>query len=110
MKATNTGYYTKEQLKLIEAFFGHSFDGIFIVDKNGKLLLTNPAIEQILNENHTELVGHFINDLISKGIYEGSPAMRSLETKVAYTGLVKTRSGVEIISTSNPILDENGDV
>ncbi len=88
----------------------NSHDGIFIVDKHGKLILANPAVINMIGADCRDLVGHTIADILESGIYEGSPSTEAAKTGKIYTGLVKTRSGVEIMSTSNPVFDKDGNL
>lgn len=86
----------------------NSHDGVFIVDKDGKLIVANPAVANMIGIPFHELMGNMITDIVDSGAYTGSPSIEAVKTKKTYTGLVKTRTGVEIMSTSKPIYDENG--
>lgn len=105
------GYaYCADDLRLLAIFMQHSHDGIFITDSKGKLLLVNPAIERLLEIGSSKIVGKYVSEIIESGIYEGSPTMSSIETKAAYTGIVKPRNGEEIVSTSKPIFNDSGEL
>ncbi|WP_130861004.1 sigma-54 interaction domain-containing protein [Bacilliculturomica massiliensis] len=97
-------------MKLVEIFYMNSTDGIFIVDKEGKVVLVNPAILTMLGTSYKELVGVYVSEILKNGIYTGAPSLKALETKKSFTGLVKARNGTEIMSTSKPIFDENGEL
>lgn len=86
----------------------NSHDGVFIVDKEGKLIVANPAVANMIGIPFHELMGNMITDIVDSGAYTGSPSIEAVKTKKTYTGLVKTRTGVEIMSTSKPIYDETG--
>lgn len=101
---------SNENLKLIEIFLQNSFDGIFIIDNKGNLLFVNPTLEKLLDTKKHELVGRQVSELIQSGVYEGSPTLETIKTKEPHTGLVKTRAGLEILSTSKPIFNEKGEV
>ncbi len=93
---------------LLETFFENSYDGIFITDKDGKLILANDTIMQLLETKSEEIIGYNVQDIISKGYYDKSPALESTKTGKIATDIVKTPGGVEILSTSRPIFNENG--
>ncbi|MDY3013559.1 MAG: sigma 54-interacting transcriptional regulator [Clostridiales Family XIII bacterium] len=93
---------------ILSDFVYNSHDGLFVVDKNGKLVLANPAVVNMLDMSYEELIGHRIADIIDSGAYEGSPSTKAAESGEIYTGLVKTRGGIEIMSTSKPVFDDNG--
>jgi PAS domain S-box-containing protein len=93
---------------LFDAFFLNSYDGFFIFDNEGRLLLTNPAAQDLIGIPLDDLIGRHIRDLIRSGYYDQSPALRSLATGKRVTGLVRTRTGTEVISTSLPVFDNAG--
>ncbi len=86
----------------------HSHDGIFIVDQEGTLIVANPAVANMIGIPFGDLMGNRITDIVDSGAYTGSPSIEAAKTKKTYTGLVKTRTGVEIMSTSKPIYDDQG--
>lgn len=88
----------------------NSYDGVFVVDKDGKLIVANPAVANMIGVSFHELMGNQVLDIVDSGAYTGSPSIEAAKTKKTYTGLVKTRSGVEIMSTSKPIYDEHGEL
>lgn len=99
-----------ERMQLLETFFMNSTDGIYVVDKNGKVLLANPAVLDFLGASYEELVGIKFDSIIQSGVYRGSPVLETIRTKKVFTGLVKARNGVEIMSTSKPVFNENGEL
>ncbi len=96
--------------KTLSEYMYNSHDGIFIVDGNGKLIVANPAVAKMIGVPFNSLVGNMVSDLVASKAYTGSPSTEAVKTKKTYTGLVKTRTGVEIMSTSKPIYDENGNI
>ncbi|MCG8483125.1 MAG: sigma 54-interacting transcriptional regulator [Clostridia bacterium] len=96
--------------KLLEVFFYNSYDGIYITDKEGNLILTNPATINLLDTSYEELIGNKVQDIISRGYYDGSPALESAKTGKVITGLVQVPNGTQIMSTSRPIFNENGEI
>jgi PAS domain S-box-containing protein len=99
-----------EKIRLMEAFFMNSTDGIYIVDKAGRVLLANPSILEYLGASYEELVGIKLASIIKSGVYRGSPVLETMRTKKVFTGLVKARNGAEIMSTSKPIFNDSGEL
>lgn len=101
---------TEERIKLIEKFFMNSHDGIYIVDKNGKVLMASPSIIELLGASYSELIGLHVNSIMDTGVYKGSPALEAIRSRKTFTGYVKARNGTEIMSTSKPIFNENNEL
>lgn len=95
---------------ILSDYLYHSYDGVFIVDKNGKLIIANDAVIEMIGVSYNELIGNKIGDIIDSGAYVGSPSLEAMRVHKVYTGMVKTRSGVEIMSTSRPIYNESGEL
>ncbi|MFA5634957.1 MAG: sigma 54-interacting transcriptional regulator [Anaerovoracaceae bacterium] len=106
----NREAFEPEKLQYLETFFKNSTDGIYVVDKNGRVLLASPSILEILGASYEELVGIKLDSIIQSGVYRGSPVLETIRTKKVFTGLVKARNGTEIMSTSKPIFNENGEL
>lgn len=97
----------QEDLRVLETFFLNSHDGIYIVGKNGEVLLANPTIINMLGTSYEEIIGVKLGTILEKGIYVGSPVLKAFETGQVFTGLVKARNGQEMMSTSKPVFNEN---
>ncbi len=102
--------FGSETIQLLETFFMNSTDGIYIVDKSGRVLLANPSILEYLGASYEELVGIKLDNIIQSGVYRGSPVLETIKTKKVFTGLVKARNGAEIMSTSKPVFNEKGEL
>lgn len=88
----------------------NSYDSIFITDKHGNCLLANATTGKIMGINPEELKGKNVRDLVQKGVYNWSPTLKVLETRSVVTGLLKTWQGTNILATSTPLFDENGEI
>lgn len=96
--------------ELLIEFMQNSHDGIFVVDSKGKLIVANPSVIDMLGFAYEELVGQYVGDMLKHGVYSGSPSTEAAKTGKLHTGLVRTRNGNEIMSTSNPVFDEKGNL
>lgn len=96
--------------QFLQQIIDESFDSILVTDKFGNLLLANPSAGIFLGYQTEELIGINITDLVKKGIYDWSPSMKAIETRSIVSGIVKNNHGVQLMVTSKPLIDENGDI
>src|SRR5665647_715936 len=100
----------EQQANLFQTIFTNSYDGIFVTDKNGCVLIANPASSSLLDTPFDELIGSKIMDLVNRGIYDKSIALEATKTGKIITGVVSTASGIQLMSTSTPIFDKEGNI
>lgn len=100
---------TSVNLKLNQ-IIENSYDSIFVTDKFGNVLLANPAASRLMQIPLEVLVGSNVNNLVKEGSYNRSTAMEAALKRSVVTGLVKTKQGLNLMSTSMPLLDESGEV
>ena len=94
----------------LDQIFDNSYDSIFVIDRYGKVLMANRAASRMLRVDLDEIVGKNVRDLVEKGVYRPSTALAAIESRTMVTGLVKTAHGLNLMSTSTPLFDENGDI
>lgn len=87
-----------------------SYDGIMVTDKQGKILLTNPASSIYMEKTREEMIGISVQDMMKKGAYDRSTAQEAAEKRKVITGLVKLSSGCKVLSTSIPLFDKEGEL
>ena len=96
-------YYLKEVMD-------NSYDSIFVTDAKGNILMANPTSERLLNLSAAEMVGKNIKELIEKGYWNKSIALEAIEKRTTVTGVIKTRAGVNLMCTSRPLFDADGNI
>ncbi|WP_051276392.1 sigma-54 interaction domain-containing protein [Desulfovirgula thermocuniculi] len=96
--------------ELLRTIMNYSYDTILVTDGNGKVIFVNPAAEKSLGLSADQLMNKNVRDLVKEGVYDRSMVLESLETRSIATGIVKTRTGITLLVTSIPILDESGRV
>lgn len=94
----------------LNLIFDNSHDSIYVTDRFGTVLLVNPAGCRLLQLPQEEIVGANVKDLVKAGVYHYSTAMEAAAKRTVVTGLVKTRHGLNLMSTSAPLLDDEGNV
>lgn len=102
--------HIEEDNILLHEIIDNSVDSIFVTDKNGVIILANPAASLHLNLPVDELIGSNVEDLIEQGYYNYSTALEATRLKQAVTGIVETLNGMNLIATSTPLFDENGEI
>lgn len=95
--------------KLYQRIIDDSYDSICVVDKEGRYIIANKATAECMQLPLEEIIGKTPNDLLEKNAYNSSTIVKAMQTKEMVTGLVNVR-GVNRLSTSTPLLDENGEV
>ncbi len=100
---------TLDQLDLDQVII-NSYDALFVTDKFGNVLLANPASGRLLGVTTEELVGSNVRDLVKKGVYDRSTTWEAIETRSVVTGLIVSWHGVNVMATSTPLMDENGEI
>ena len=93
-----------------DAIFESSFDGIWLSDGDGKVLKMNKACEKIFGFARDELIGKYPTDMLEKGVYSRSSAVRAIEKKDTVTTTLTTKDGKTIIATSTPVFDEKNTI
>jgi PAS domain S-box-containing protein len=87
-----------------------SYDGMMVTDKQGKIILANPAAATYMEQTREEIIGMYVQDMLKKGAYNRSTALEATEKRKVLTGLVKIKSGTKVLSTSIPLFDKAGEV
>ena len=97
-----------EAAERLSAIIEHSFDGIFITDKNANVLRINHAYEDITGLKSEEVLGKNMADLVKEKLISQSGSLIVARTKKPVTLQQRFKSGKEALVTSSPIFDKNG--
>ncbi|MGL5512423.1 MAG: sigma-54 interaction domain-containing protein [Sporomusa sp.] len=85
-------------------------DSFFVVDGEGVVIYVNPAACRFLDMTEEQLAGNNVRNLQNTGFYNPSIALQALQKKEIVWGIVKTRSGKELITVASPLFDKEGNV
>lgn len=97
----------QQELRQWIALFENTYDGLLVADEDGKILRVNKALERLSNVTRDEYVHKTMNEIIEKGIFQrDSVTMKALVEKKSVTGLQEYSTGVKVLVTSIPIVDE----
>ncbi len=100
-----------EDFELIfEGIMTHSKDGLFVVDKEGVVVMVNKATEDMFEFKKTDVLGRNVRDLVKEGFYEPSVSLQVIDQKNVISLIQTTRYQKKILSTGMPIFDDKGEV
>lgn len=85
-------------------------DPIFVTDAEGNVLLSNSAAAYSLDLALGTMLQSNVNHLVSKGYYSVTNVTETVKQKKTVSGIIKTKLGVEYLSTSTPVFDKEGNV
>lgn len=94
---------------LYKKFIDESYDSITVSDSEGRFIIANKATVTCMQIPEEEILGKTPTELVGDGVYNTSTILEAMKTKKTITGLVNVR-GINRLSTSLPILDEDGNV
>ncbi len=90
--------------------FDSSFDGIWVLDGDGKVLRINRAYERISGIAAEEVVGRKVGELVEAGFLSRSVTEQVIEAKQTITILNQVRNGKTMLVTGTPVVDDQGRV
>lgn len=88
----------------------NSYDGIYITDRNGVTLKTNPAIERITGIPKEYYLGKSVDWLVKRGILKDSVTQRVVTQKRTVSVVQENYEGKETLLTGNPVFNEDGEI
>jgi PAS domain S-box-containing protein len=100
----------KELVKELEDTFNSSLDEIFVIDGSGTTRRINKVGETYYGVPVESLLGKNVVDLEKAGYFSPSVSRLVLKEKKRLTITQKTKSGKQLITTGNPIFNENGEI
>ncbi len=86
-----------------------SNDGIMISDAEGRILYVNASYLNLTKLDKT-ILGHNIDEYVSKGIITKSTCLSCIKYQRTYTHVHHEKNGVEIITVSKPVFSANGEL
>lgn len=102
--------YTKKLNRELDAVIESSFDGLYVTDGQANTLMLNKGFERITGIMEFECIGRNMADLVKEGVFSRSGTLLALQKRERVTVTIVPRSGKEVLITSNPIFDEEGNI
>jgi len=97
-------------VSLCDAIIDSSYDGLWISDREGKVIKINRASEKLNSIKAEQVLGRKMEDLVTEGLIDRSVTLEVLKTRTAITIIQKLRNGKHILVTGNPFFDEQGEI
>lgn len=89
----------------------HLYDGIYITDGNGKTLYVNAAYTRITGIRPEEVVGKYVDELVTAGVYLNAVTPEVIKHKKQVNSMGESlRNGTKMLVTGSPVLDAEGNV
>ncbi len=102
--------FFKNMKNWLDTIIDSSYDGLWICDREGKVLRINKASERINGVSAEQVVGKDMKELVSEGFFDKSVTLEVLKRKTSVTIIQQIKGGKKILVTGNPIFDENGEM
>ncbi len=100
----------KNMKNWLDTIIDSSYDGLWICDRNGRVIRINKASERINGVKAEEVVGRNMSDLLAEGLFDKSVTLEVLKSKTAITMFHRNKLGKKTLITGNPIFDEKGEI
>ena len=99
-----------ESHKQLDLIFSEAFDEVYVTDGQGITLRVNKATERLYGIRAEDLVGKSVFDLEREGVFYPSVSGMALQHRKRVTVLQTTLDGKRLMTTANPVFDENGEI
>ncbi|MBM3299961.1 MAG: sigma 54-interacting transcriptional regulator, partial [Deltaproteobacteria bacterium] len=96
--------------RLIDAVMESSYDGLWIIDREGRVIRLNRAAERIFGCTAREVVGSKLSGLVTAGYMDDEVSSEVFRRKTTVTIVHNTRLNKRVLSTGSPIFDSHGEV
>lgn len=102
--------YLEKKVHQWEAIFENSLCGISVIDKNGKVLYSNPAMQKLYQLSAKDYVGKNTNELEENGIFNKSVAQEILLLKKPVSIMQEISSGKKCLTMGVPVFQDSGEI
>ena len=97
--------------KQFKTVFESSSDGLWICDREGKVVNINRASEKLGGIKRQEIIGKKVSDIIKNGMYSNYVTDEVIQTKRPVSQLQHIRNtNKTVLCTGIPVLDRNGNL
>jgi len=97
-------------VNVLEGIIDSSYDGLWICDREAKVIRINSASEKINGIKADQVLGKRMEVLVRKGLIDRSVTLEVLKARAAITIIQKLRNGKQILVTGNPFFDDQGEI
>jgi len=100
----------KNMKNWLDIIIDSSYDGLWICDRDARIVRINKAAERMHNIKAEEIIGKDMRELVDRGLVDKSITLEVLKRKSTVTMIQEIKGGKKILVTSNPIFDERGEI
>ena len=100
----------KDMKNWLDTIIDSSYDGLWICDREEKVIRINKASERINEVKAEDVIGKNMKELISEGLFDKSVTSEVLERRTSVTMIQQIKGGKKILVTGNPIFNEKGEI
>lgn len=102
--------YRRQNIEL-SAIFKSSSDGIWVCDKDGRVIDINPSSEKFNGLKAKDVIGRHVSELIDEGLFDQSVTLEVLEKKrrVSITQYMYSTKK-SLLVTGTPVFNEKGEI
>ena len=97
-------------VKKLDAIIDSSLDGLWISDRQGRVVKINKASEKINDIKAEQVVGKKLDDLVREGLIDRSVTREVLKNGTTVTLIQHLKNGKRLLVTGNPVFDERGEL
>ena len=102
--------HLRHQLRKVDAAFEYCHTGISIVDKQGRVLRSNPAMQNLLQLSVNEYVGKKMSDLVKEGVFNISVSERVISSGQPVNILQEIKTGTKCLTIGIPVFSDGGEL
>jgi len=107
--ATKLESYKKLSEEL-DAIIDSSFDGLWICDREGRVVRINRASERINGVRASRVLGKTMSQIVAQGLIDRSVTIEVLRSGTTVSIIQRLKDGKEILVTGNPVMDDRGEI
>jgi PAS domain S-box-containing protein len=83
---------------------------VIVLDREAKIVMVNPIFCKIIGTTAEHCIGKETKDLIAEGLYDRSVVYETIETGKEIAAIVKTGTGVDLLSRSRLVYTSEGEI
>ncbi len=94
----------------MDTIIDSSYDGLWICDREGKVVRINKAAERIDNIRAHEVVGKNVRELVNRGLFDKSVTLEVIKRKTSVTMIQQVKGEKKVLVTGSPVFNEKDEV
>jgi len=94
----------------LDVIINSSYDGLWICDREGRVVRVNHASEKMSGVKEAEVIGRRMEALVAEGLFDKSATLEVLKNRTAVTLIQRLKDGRHILVTGNPVMDQRGNI